>query len=106
MGKYYIKPSVNGQFYFVLTSENGQVILTSETYTTKQNCENGIASVRQNSPYDSNYKKLVSSNNQYYFTLVASNHQVIGTSEMYTTSYSRDEGISSVKKNGPTSTLG
>jgi len=40
--KFEINKSRNNQFYFNLKAGNGQVIVTSETYTTKQNCENGI----------------------------------------------------------------
>lgn len=40
--KFEIKKSSNNQFYFNLKAGNGQVIVTSETYTTKQSCEHGI----------------------------------------------------------------
>lgn len=45
-----IKQAKNGQFYFNLTAKNGQVIASSEMYTTKDACENGIASVKTNAP--------------------------------------------------------
>ncbi|ENM5853497.1 YegP family protein [Vibrio mimicus] len=45
---YELKKSTNGQFYFVLKASNGQVIVTSETYTSKQNALNGINSVKEN----------------------------------------------------------
>lgn len=48
--KFLIKQAKNGQFYFNLTAKNGQVIATSEMYTTKSACENGIASVKENAP--------------------------------------------------------
>ncbi len=38
----------NGEFQFNLKAGNGQVILTSEGYTTKPACLNGIASASQN----------------------------------------------------------
>ncbi|EGR3965984.1 YegP family protein [Vibrio cholerae] len=47
-GKYELKKSSNNQFYFVLKATNGQVIATSEMYTTKQNAINGIESVKAN----------------------------------------------------------
>lgn len=40
-------------------------------------------------------------NSQYYFTLHASNGQVIGKSEMYTSTQARDGGIAAVKAYGP-----
>ena len=39
-----------GQFRFRLKARNGEIIATSEGYTTKAACENGIASVRKNAP--------------------------------------------------------
>lgn len=46
--KFEILKSSNDQFYFNLKAGNGQVVATSETYTTKQNCENGISSTKEN----------------------------------------------------------
>ena len=44
------------------------------------------------------YRKDVSSNRQYYFVLIAANHEIIGTSEMYTTGRWRDRGIDAVAR--------
>ena len=35
-------------YYFELTAKNGQALATSNFYTTKDACENGIRSVRHN----------------------------------------------------------
>ncbi|MBO9732607.1 MAG: YegP family protein [Chitinophaga sp.] len=101
MGKFHIKTAKDGQHYFNLKAENGQTILSSEMYTTKAACNNGIDSVKTNAPNDSRYEKLTAKNGQYYFNLKASNGQVIGTSEMYEGTAGRDNGIESVKKNAP-----
>ena len=45
-----IKKSEDGQFYFTLKATNDEIIATSEMYTTKQNCQNGIDSVKTNAP--------------------------------------------------------
>lgn len=37
-----------GEYRFRLKAANGQVIATSEGYTTKAACENGIESVKKN----------------------------------------------------------
>ncbi|HBB9588520.1 TPA: YegP family protein [Escherichia coli] len=39
----------------------------------------------------------------YYFVLKASNHQVIATSEMYSSKQAAENGIASVQANGSTS---
>jgi uncharacterized protein YegP (UPF0339 family) len=105
MGKFVITKSANGEHRFKLKAGNGEVILVSEGYTTKANCENGIESVRTNSQKDERFEKKVSTNNKPYFNLKASNGQVIGTSEMYESTAARDNGIESVKNNAPTATI-
>ena len=101
MGEYELKKSTDGQFMFNLKASNGQIILTSERYTTKASAENGIESVRTNSPHDDRYDRLASSNGKPYFVLKALNGQVIGRSELYESAAGRDNGIESVKANGP-----
>ncbi len=99
--KFSIEDSSDEQFYFNLHAVNKEIILTSEMYTTKQNCKNGIDSVVENAPDDENYDRLISKNDMYYFNLKAGNDKVIGTSEMYTTSSARDNGIEAVKRDAP-----
>ncbi len=101
MGKFIIKKRSNGEFQFNLKAANGEIILTSEGYTTKASCYNGIASVRINAVEDSRYERKTSTNNKPYFNLKASNGQIIGTSELYESTAGRDKGIESVKKNAP-----
>ncbi|MDL2214962.1 YegP family protein [Dysgonomonas sp. OttesenSCG-928-M03] len=105
MGKFEISKRKNGEFQFNLKAGNGQVILTSEGYTTKANCQNGIESVKKNSTVDERYDRKESKNNKWYFNLKATNGQIIGTSEMYESAASRDNGIESVKKNAPDATV-
>ncbi|ACU05201.1 YegP family protein [Pedobacter heparinus] len=99
MGKFEITTRKNGEFQFNLKAGNGQVILSSEGYTTKSACNNGIESVRKNSQDDNKFDRKTSSNGKPYFNLKASNGQVIGNSEMYESDTSRENGIESVKKN-------
>lgn len=101
-GKFVLSKGVSGQFHFVLKAANGEVILTSESYTTKAAADGGIASVKENAPKDERYERKVAKNGQPMFNLRASNGQVIGTSESYSSSSARDTGIESVKKNAPT----
>ena len=101
MGKFEITKRKNGEFQFNLKAGNGQVILTSEGYTTKSNCTNGVESVKRNSQDDSKFDKKTASNGKAYFNLKATNGQIIGTSQMYESEASRDKGIASVKTNAP-----
>jgi len=99
MGAFVITKRTNGEFQFNLKAGNGQTILSSEGYSSRAGCENGIASVRNNSQDDSRFERKTSANGKHYFNLKATNGQVIGTSEMYESSSSRDNGIASVKTN-------
>jgi hypothetical protein len=101
MGKFVINKRNNGEFQFNLKANNGQIILSSEGYTAKSGCENGIESVRSNSQDDTKFDLKTSSNGKPYFNLKASNGQIIGTSEMYESTAARDNGIASVKSNAP-----
>lgn len=101
MGKFVIKTRKNGEFQFNLLAGNGQDILASEGYTTKAACINGIESVKKNSQNPDRFDKKTSTNGKAYFNLKASNGQIIGTSEMYESEASRDNGIASVAKNAP-----
>ncbi len=48
--KFVIKKDKSGQFRFNLKAGNGEIIATSEAYTTKAGCKNGIESVKKNAP--------------------------------------------------------
>ena len=47
--KFEIYTDRNGEFRFRLKATNGQIVAVSEGYTTKPNCEKGVASVVKNS---------------------------------------------------------
>ena len=99
--EYELKTAKNGQVHFNLKAGNSQIILSSEMYDSKSAAENGIESVRKNSPDDARYDRKTAANGKFHFNLKAGNGQVIGSSEMYESAAARDNGIESVKKNGP-----
>lgn len=104
-GWFELSKSSDGQFRFVLKAGNAQTILTSELYSTRAAAENGIASVRKNSPLEERYERKEASNGKLHFNLKAANHQIIGSSQMYASAASRDQGIESVKTNGSSETV-
>ena len=101
MAKFEITTRKNGEFQFNLKASNGEVILTSEGYTTKAACLNGAESVKKNAVDEKRFEKRVAKNGKPYFTLKATNGQVIGQSQMYASERNRDNGIASVMKNAP-----
>ena len=100
-GKFHIKNSSDGQFRFVLKAGNGETILTSELYKAKASAINGIESVKKNAPLDERYDRKTNKADQPYFNLKAANHEIIGTSESYSSKEACENGIASVKKNAP-----
>ena len=100
-GKFELNSSSNGKFFFNLKAANGQVILSSEMYDSRGGAENGIESVRNNSGDEARYERRTSSKGDPYFVLKAANGQEIGRSEMYSSPQAMENGIESVKTNGP-----
>ena len=48
LGYYEIKKTADNQYHFVLRAGNHEIILQSETYTTKESALNGIRSIQHN----------------------------------------------------------
>ena len=115
MGKFVVKNVATG-IKFDLKAGNGEVIATSEVYTSKSACENGIESVRKNAPVaaiedqtiegfatEKNPKFEVYKDNkgEYRFRLKATNGQIIATGEGYAAKASCLNGVESVRRNAP-----
>lgn len=114
MGKFIIKKTATG-IKFDLKATNGEVIATSEVYTTEAACIKGIESVRANCfgevedktvepvtvkkhPKFEVYKDKQS---EYRFRLKARNGEIIAVSEGYKAKASCFNGIESIRKNAP-----
>ena len=87
------------QFMWNLKSSNGKVVLTSERYKTRRAATAGIASVKKNCSRDACYERKTTPSGKYRFNLLATNGQVIGSSQNYASSSGRNNGIRSVKQN-------
>ena len=114
MGKFVFKTTKTG-YMFNLKATNGEVIATSEIYTTEKACLNGIESVKLNSvgavedQTVENFEVLkhpkfevyMDKAGGYRFRLKAKNGQIIAVSEGYKAKSSCLNGVESVKKNAP-----
>lgn len=114
MGKFVVKKTATG-VKFDLKASNGQVIATSEVYSSEAACLKGIESVKNNSVGGvedqtvENYEVLKHPKFEIYkdkagefrFRLKAKNGEIIATSEGYKSMDSCKNGIESVKKNAP-----
>ena len=115
MGKFVIKETKTG-VKFDLKAGNGEVIATSEVYTTKEACKKGIASVQTNAPIaavedqtkegfatekNPKFEIYADKKGEFRFRLKAKNGQIVASSEGYKTMKSCENGVESVKKNAP-----
>jgi uncharacterized protein YegP (UPF0339 family) len=103
-GRFVLKAS-GEQFMFNLKAGNNEVILTSERYTAKASALKGIAAVRENAGAEGRYECRVASSGEPYFVLKAGNHEVLGTSELYSSASARDVGIAAVRAHAPAAAL-
>jgi len=72
-----------GQFYFNLHAKNGEVVLSSEGYTTESAALNGTFSVAEAGLDTNNFEIREASNGGAYLVLKAGNHQIVAVSEVY-----------------------
>lgn len=93
------------QFHFNLKAGNNEVILTSERYTAKANALGDIAAVKANAPLEARYERRTSSSKEAYFVLRGGNHEVLGTSELYSSSSARESGVEAVKAAAPAAAI-
>jgi hypothetical protein len=68
------------QFYFRLVVGDGERLLRSEGYTEEASAEKGIASVKRNGVGDDGYEVLEADDGQWYFTLTATNGEIVAVS--------------------------
>lgn len=113
MGKYVIKQTKTG-IKFDLKAGNGEIIASSEVYTTEKACRQGIASVQKNAPIapvedqtvegyatekHPKFEIYTDKAGEFRFRLKARNGEIIAVSEGYKAISGCKNGIDSVKKN-------
>jgi len=113
MGKFVVSKTNTG-FKFNLKASNGQVIATSEVYSSEAACMNGVESVKKNAPIAAVENQTVEGYaveknpkfeiykdkaGEFRFRLKATNGQIIAVGEGYTTLANCKNGVESVQKN-------
>ena len=115
MGKFVVKATKTG-FVFNLKAGNGEVIATSEVYTSEVACMKGVESVRNNAAEakledqtvaevadvtNPKFEMYTDKTGEFRFRLKARNGEVIAASEGYKAKASCLNGIDSVRRNAP-----
>lgn len=113
MGKFVIKETKTG-IKFNLKASNGEIIATSEVYSSEASCRKGIASVIKNAAVAGvedqtvegyaavkcpKFEIYADKAGEFRFRLKATNGQIIAVSEGYKAMASCKNGIESVVKN-------
>lgn len=113
MGKFVIWKTETG-YKFDLKASNGETIATSEVYNTQAACEKGAESVAKcaaaahladltagGKATNPKFELYEDKSGQFRFRLRARNGEIIATSEGYKTKAACENGIESVRRNGP-----
>ena len=115
MGKFVIKEAKTG-FMFNLKAGNGEIIATSEVYSSLDACKNGVASVAKNAPIanledqtkadfetqkNPKFEIYADKRGEFRFRLKAANGEIIAVGEGYKAKASCKNGINSIIKNAP-----
>ena len=114
MGKFIVKQTKTG-YKFDLKATNGEIIATSEVYTSEASCLNGVQSVKNSCVggvedqtaegfevlKHPKFEVYTDKAGEFRFRLKAKNGQIIAVSEGYKTKPNCLNGVESVKKNAP-----
>jgi uncharacterized protein len=87
-----------GKFHFNFFARNGQIVLSSESYTTEAAAFNGAFAVQTEGQNTAAYAIKQSASGSYYFTVTAENGQVIGVSQQYASKQSAQDGAASLRQ--------
>ena len=119
-GKFCIKLANDGTYMFNLKASNGEIIATSQTYSSKKNCYVGIQSVITNAasasvedlsvennetPTNPKFQIFVDNGGAYRFRLKAKNGNTIAASQGYSSKSKCRAGIESVKNHAPNAVI-
>ncbi len=115
MGKFIIKQAKDGSYMFNLKASNGEVVATSDMYSSLEKCKKGIASVQTNGPIanledhtvdgivtevvNPKFEMYHDKGGEFRFRLKARNGSIIAKSQGYTSKSNCQNGIESVRKN-------
>jgi uncharacterized protein YegP (UPF0339 family) len=92
------------QYCFRLRANNGEIVLSSESYKTEAAAKKGVDSVKKNGPIAAQFEMVVGESEQTWFRLRASSavgleaQEIIGRSQVYTSQHAALAGMHAVIK--------
>lgn len=107
---YDLLQAADGTWYFNLVAENGEIIGTSQMYSTKSNANRALkasreilAKVNRQEAAETGgaaFNVFKGLDGKYYFNLKAANGEIVLASQAYTTKTSAKKGVASIRENG------
>ncbi|MBM3441968.1 MAG: DUF1508 domain-containing protein [Bacteroidetes bacterium] len=98
MVRFIINKSKEGTFEYSLVETDGEAILSSQGYGSKQGCKIGISSVKSNASADVQYERKKGRNGKTSFNLLSHNGRVIGEGGKFASEASMEKVIAFLKK--------
>ena len=86
-----------GKFRFNVYAKNGQIILSSEQYTTEAAAFNGAFAVQAEGQNAAAYTLKQNTSGGYFFNVKAQNGEIVGTSQQYTSKQSATDAMASLQ---------
>ena len=99
--KFEIYRDKSDKFRFRLKAENGEIILSSQAYTRKSSCRDGIASVRRNAANTECFVHSDTADGKHRFNVVAPNRRTVGSSQNYSSKSGCENGVKSAQRCAP-----
>ncbi len=96
-GKWIIEKQSDNEFVSKLLASNGEVMLTSEIYTTEEGARKGIATIIRSIAND-NFTIYQDKNKNYYYKISSANNRLLCAGEIYKAKDSCIKATESVKR--------
>ncbi|MDX2093711.1 MAG: YegP family protein [Kofleriaceae bacterium] len=95
----------SGKYRFNIHAKNGEIVLSSEQYSSDAAAYNGAFAVQAEAKNAAAYELKENAGGGFYFTVKAQNGEIIGVSQQYATKSSAESGVASLKSFLPTVTV-
>lgn len=97
-GKWVIEVKGESEYIAKLYANNGEVMLSSELYTTEKGARNGIATLIKNIAQTGTFEIYQDKNKNYYYKLKNANKRLLCVGEIYKTKDQCVKAVESVKR--------
>ncbi|MBK7857157.1 MAG: DUF1508 domain-containing protein [Archangiaceae bacterium] len=94
--KFEVFKGLDSRYYFHVRALNGEIVLQSQSYSSRTGAVNGAISVQNNGSDATKYTVLPAADGSFYFTLKAANGAIIARSETYASKAGAQRAVAGV----------